>query len=83
MTISTDEQILVTKEMVFMQTTESRQESAEMYQDIVENRVEKGSASTLMSMVPTSEESDKKPTRKGRVKQACRNFAKMCRVRGG
>jgi hypothetical protein len=57
MTISTDEQILVTKEMVFMQTTESRQESAEMYQDIVENRVEKGSASTLMSMVPTSEES--------------------------
>ena len=57
MTISTDEQILVTKEMVFLQTTESRQESAEMYQDIVENRVEKGSASTLMSMVPTSEES--------------------------
>ena len=57
MTISTDEQILVTKEMVFMQTTESRQESAEMYHDIVENRVEKGSASTLMSMVPTSEES--------------------------
>ena len=54
-----------------------------MNQDIVENRVEKGSASTLMSMVPTNEESGKKPTRKGRVKQACRNFAKMCRVRGG
>jgi hypothetical protein len=45
-----------------------------MYQDIVENRVEKGSVSTLMSMVPTSEENDKKPARKGRVNQACRNF---------
>ena len=83
MTHSSDEQILVTKEMVFVQTTESRQDTAEKYQEIVENKSEKGSASTLMSMVPSSEEGGKKPSRKGRVGQACRNFVKMCRVRGG
>lgn len=83
MTHSSDEQILVTKEMVFVQTTESMQETAEKYQYIGENKSEKGSASTLMSMAPSSEEAGKKPSRKGRVGQACRNFVKMCRARGG
>ena len=82
MTHSSDEQILVTKEMVFVQTTESRQETAEKYQEIVENKSEKGSTSTLMSMVPSTEESGK-TKKKGRVGQACRNFVKMCRARGG
>ena len=54
MTHSSDEQILVTKEMVFVQTTESRQDTAEKYQELVENKSEKESASTLMSMVPSS-----------------------------